>query len=142
MFCFLCISAFRFHATVYSCPDSPHARRQMSLDVMARLSDLDTVSELKIGSNLFETISLEFQVLKQSKEHCTQVLTAAAEHSSSWLTSVRKAKAIFHTLNLFNLDVTRKYLIAECWIPCLDLDDAQKALSRGTVSHCTHFMPK
>lgn len=47
--------------------------------------------------------------------------------------SVRKVKAIFHTLNLFNLDVTQKCLIAECWVPVRDLHIARKALAQGTV---------
>jgi V-type H+-transporting ATPase subunit a len=38
-----------------------------------------------------------------------------------WLVKVRKAKAVFHTLNLLNLDVSQKCLIAECWIPTADL---------------------
>ncbi len=46
---------------------------------------------------------------------------------------VRKIKAIYHTMNMFNLDVTHKCLIAECWCPVSDLDQIQDALKRGTV---------
>lgn len=46
---------------------------------------------------------------------------------------VRKIKAIYHTMNMFNLDVTHKCLIAECWCPVADLDQIQDALKRGTV---------
>jgi V-type H+-transporting ATPase subunit a len=48
------------------------------------------------------------------------------------LFQVRKIKAIYHTLNLFNLDVTQKCLIAECWVPALDLETIQLSLRRGT----------
>lgn len=43
-------------------------------------------------------------------------------------------KAIYHTLNLCNIDVTQKCLIAEVWCPVTDLDSIQFALRRGTVS--------
>lgn len=43
-------------------------------------------------------------------------------------------KAIYHTLNLCNIDVTQKCLIAEVWCPVSDLDSIQFALRRGTVS--------
>jgi len=33
---------------------------------------------------------------------------------------------------MFNLDVTQKCLIAECWCPVSDLDKVQQALRRGT----------
>ena len=46
---------------------------------------------------------------------------------------VKKIKAIYHTMNMFNLDVTQRCLIAECWCPVEDLDEIQRALTRGTV---------
>jgi len=63
----------------------------------------------------------------------TSVLTAAAKKIKWWFIKVRKIKAIYHTLNLFNLDVTQKCLIAECWIPTADLDEIQLALRRGSM---------
>ena len=35
-------------------------------------------------------------------------------------------------MNMFNLDVTQKCLIGECWCPVSDLDKIQQALRRGT----------
>ena len=35
-------------------------------------------------------------------------------------------------MNMFNLDVTQKCLIAECWCPVSDLDKIQQALRCGT----------
>lgn len=49
-----------------------------------------------------------------------------------WMTKVQKIKAIYHTLNFFNLDVTQKCLIAECWCPLSELDRIQMALKRGS----------
>ena len=37
-------------------------------------------------------------------------------------------------MNMFNLDVTQRCLIAECWCPVEELDEIQRALTRGTVS--------
>lgn len=41
-------------------------------------------------------------------------------------------KAIYHTLNLFNMDVTKKCLIGECWVPINDLPIVRKALTEGS----------
>lgn len=48
-------------------------------------------------------------------------------------------KAIYHTLNLCNIDVTHKCLIAEVWCPVSDLDSIQFALRRGTVGRSLFF---
>ncbi|GBP50419.1 Probable V-type proton ATPase 116 kDa subunit a [Eumeta japonica] len=71
-------------------------------------------------------------VLGQTQDHRHRVLVAAAKNIKNWFVKVRKIKAIYHTLNLFNLDVTQKCLIAECWVPALDLETIQLALRRGT----------
>ena len=47
---------------------------------------------------------------------------------------MKKIKAIYHIMNMFNLDVTQRCLIAECWCPVEELDEIQRALTRGTVS--------
>lgn len=74
-------------------------------------------------------------MLGQTQDHRHRVLVAAAKNIKNWFVKVRKIKAIYHTLNLFNLDVTQKCLIAECWVPVLDLENIQLALRRGTVIH-------
>lgn len=76
-----------------------------------------------------------FQVLGQTQDHRHRVLVAAAKNIKVWFIKVKKIKAIYHTLNMFNLDVTQKCLIGECWCPVKDLDKIQMALRRGTVSY-------
>lgn len=76
------------------------------------------------------------KVLNQTKDHRQRVLQAAAKTIRVWFIKVRKMKAIYHTLNLCNIDVTQKCLIAEVWCPVSDLDSIQFALRRGTVSNC------
>ncbi|XP_026468018.1 V-type proton ATPase 116 kDa subunit a isoform X3 [Ctenocephalides felis] len=102
-----------FRATLYPCPEAPSDRREMAMGVMTRIEDLNTV-------------------LGQTQDHRHRVLVAAAKNIMNWFIKVRKIKAIYHTLNLFNLDVTQKCLIAECWVPVLDLETIQLALRRGT----------
>ncbi|XP_064595376.1 V-type proton ATPase 116 kDa subunit a 1-like isoform X2 [Liolophura sinensis] len=102
-----------FRATLYPCPETPAERREMALGVMTRIEDLNTV-------------------LGQTQDHRHRVLVAAAKNIKVWFIKVRKIKAIYHTLNMFNLDVTQKCLIAECWCPVADLDRIQQALRRGT----------
>ncbi|XP_049797993.1 V-type proton ATPase 116 kDa subunit a 1 isoform X1 [Schistocerca nitens] len=102
-----------FRATLYPCPEAPADRREMAMGVMTRIEDLNTV-------------------LGQTQDHRHRVLVAAAKNIKNWFIKVRKIKAIYFTLNLFNLDVTQKCLIAECWVPLLDLETIQLALRRGT----------
>ncbi|XP_074653428.1 V-type proton ATPase 116 kDa subunit a 1-like isoform X2 [Tubulanus polymorphus] len=102
-----------FRATLYPCPETPAERREMAVGVMTRIDDLNTV-------------------LGQTQDHRHRVLVAAAKNIKVWFIKVRKIKAIYHTLNMFNLDVTQKCLIAECWCAVSDLDKIQLALRRGT----------
>lgn len=53
---------------------------------------------------------------------------------------VRKMKAIYHTLNLFNMDVTKKCLIGECWVPVHDVPFIRQTLADGGVSKKYDFV--
>nr|CAD7401630.1 unnamed protein product [Timema cristinae] len=70
-------------------------------------------------------------VLNQTHDHRQRVLKNVAKEVHPWMVMVRKMKAIYHTLNMFNMDVTKKCLIAECWVPVSDLPGVQKALADG-----------
>ncbi|XP_040569933.1 V-type proton ATPase 116 kDa subunit a 1 isoform X1 [Lepeophtheirus salmonis] len=111
-----------FRATLYPCPDQSADRREMAVGVMQRLEDLSAV-------------------LGQTNDHRHRVLVAAAKNVKSWFVKVRKIKAIYHTLNLFNLDVTYKCLISECWVPSADIDSIQLALRRGTEKSGSTIAP-
>jgi len=71
-------------------------------------------------------------VLKTTEDHSITQLAEIAQEIDVWQTKVTKIKAIYHTMNQFNLDVTQRCLIAECWCPVEDLDEIQHALIRGT----------
>uniref|UniRef100_A0A672QT08 V-type proton ATPase subunit a n=1 Tax=Sinocyclocheilus grahami TaxID=75366 RepID=A0A672QT08_SINGR len=79
------------------------------------------------------TAQSQYRVLNQTEDHRQRVLQAAAKTVRVWFIKVRKMKAIYHTLNLCNIDVTQKCLIAEIWCPVSDLDSIQFALSGSTV---------
>ncbi|XP_030854070.1 V-type proton ATPase 116 kDa subunit a [Strongylocentrotus purpuratus] len=102
-----------FRATLYPCNETAAERAETSMAVLTRLEDLQ-------------------KVLSQTEEHRQRLLSLASKSLRVWFIKVRKLKAIYHTLNLFNLDVTQKCLIAECWCPVSDLDQINLALRRGT----------
>uniref|UniRef100_A0A4W4EBG6 V-type proton ATPase subunit a n=1 Tax=Electrophorus electricus TaxID=8005 RepID=A0A4W4EBG6_ELEEL len=101
-----------FRASLYPCPETPQERKEMAAGVNTRIDDLQ-------------------MVLNQTEEHRQRVLEAAAKSLRVWFIKVRKMKAVYHTLNLCNLDVTQKCLIAEIWCPLCHLDSIQLALRRG-----------
>lgn len=102
-----------FKATVYPCPETASERREMGLGVMTRLEELKTV--------LDQSLNLRKSLLKNS-----------AQNLKTWFCRVRKMKAIYHTMNLFNLEVNQKCLIAECWAPVNELTRIKLALDKGT----------
>uniref|UniRef100_A0A8C6NT73 V-type proton ATPase subunit a n=1 Tax=Nothobranchius furzeri TaxID=105023 RepID=A0A8C6NT73_NOTFU len=107
-----------FRASLYPCPETPQERKEMLAGVNSRIEDLQ-------------------MVLNQTEDHRQRVLQAASKTMRVWFIKVRKMKAIYHTLNLCNIDVTQKCLIAEVWCPVSDLDSIQFALRRGTRSGST-----
>ncbi|XP_034487586.1 V-type proton ATPase 116 kDa subunit a-like [Drosophila innubila] len=104
-----------FHASLYPCPSSHIEREEMVKNVRTRLEDLKLV-------------------LSQTEDHRSRVLATVSKNLPSWSIMVKKMKAIYHTLNLFNMDVTKKCLIGECWVPTKDLHIVQKALSDGSAA--------
>lgn len=102
-----------FRASHYPCPDNASERKEMLEGVLTRLEDLNLV-------------------LNQSSDHRHRLLVNAARNLKSWFIKVTKIKAIYHALNLFDQDVTRKCLIAECWCAVRDIPLVQNALTRGT----------
>lgn len=102
-----------YHASLYPCPSAHDEREDMVKGVRTRLEDLK-------------------MVLNQTEDHRQRVLLSVAKELPSWIIMVHKMKAIYHTLNLFNMDVTKKCLIGECWVPINDLPVLRKALTDGS----------
>ncbi|XP_073825960.1 vacuolar H[+] ATPase 100kD subunit 5 [Musca autumnalis] len=102
-----------FHAAVYPCPSAHQERVDMLKDVSTRLEDLK-------------------MVLNSTADHRNRVLVSAARNLPAWTISIKKMKAIYHTLNMFNMDVSNKCLIGEGWIPLNDFQTVSNALARGS----------
>ncbi|XP_011172894.1 V-type proton ATPase 116 kDa subunit a1 isoform X2 [Solenopsis invicta] len=102
-----------FHASLYPCPTSHAERQEMLKGVRTRLEDLK-------------------MVLNQTQDHRQRVLHNVAKELPNWSIMVRKMKAIYHTMNLFNMDVSKKCLIGECWMPLSDLATVQNCLTEGS----------
>ncbi|XP_067856008.1 V-type proton ATPase 116 kDa subunit a 4-like [Heptranchias perlo] len=111
-----------FRATVYPCPESANERREMAAGVKTRIEDLNTV-------------------LNQAESHRRRVLQEAAKDLRNWQVKVKKMKAIYHTLNLCNIDVTQQCLIAETWCPVADMDRIKKALNQGKERSGSSVVP-
>lgn len=104
-----------FHAAMYPCPDTVEERVEMLKGVKTKLKDLE-------------------MVLNQTNDHRQRVLVTVAKDLQNWSIMVNKMKAIYYTLNYFNVDVTKKCLIGECWVPSKDISIVQKALVDGSLA--------
>jgi len=101
-----------FGANIYPCPDTAKERHDLLQQVQARLDDLNVV-------------------LVRTLQHRRQVLATIANQLDMWKAKVKKEKAIYHTINMFDYDVGRQCLVAEGWCPVNSLEDIQLALRRG-----------
>ncbi|EAW83897.1 ATPase, H+ transporting, lysosomal V0 subunit a4, isoform CRA_b [Homo sapiens] len=101
-----------FRATVYPCPEPAVERREMLESVNVRLEDLITV-------------------ITQTESHRQRLLQEAAANWHSWLIKVQKMKAVYHILNMCNIDVTQQCVIAEIWFPVADATRIKRALEQG-----------
>ncbi|XP_004430767.2 PREDICTED: V-type proton ATPase 116 kDa subunit a isoform 4 isoform X1 [Ceratotherium simum simum] len=101
-----------FRATVYPCPEPAAERREMLAGVNARLEDLITV-------------------ITQTESHRQRLLQEAAANWHSWVVKVQKMKAVYHILNMCNIDVTQQCIIAEIWFPVADTGRIKRALEQG-----------
>eukprot|EP00850_Spirogloea_muscicola_P009896 SM000056S18014 [mRNA] locus=s56:709863:715649:- [translate_table: standard] len=103
-----------FGANRYPFPEEPAKQRQMRSEVSARLSELQST-------------------IDAGHRHRDNVLTSVAYQIDTWTTMVRKEKAVYHTLNMLSIDVTRKCLVAEGWCPVQAKNQVQDALQRAAL---------
>ncbi|XP_055458025.1 V-type proton ATPase 116 kDa subunit a 4 [Psammomys obesus] len=111
-----------FRATIYPCPEPAAERREMLASVNVRLEDLITV-------------------ITQTDSHRQRLLQEAAANWHSWVIKVQKMKAVYHVLNMCNIDVTQQCIIAEIWFPIADTRHIKKALEQGMELSGSSMVP-
>ncbi|KAI7792254.1 putative V-type proton ATPase 116 kDa subunit a [Triplophysa rosa] len=111
-----------FHASLYSCPKTLHERKEMSNNIMTRMEDLRLI-------------------LRRTEEYRAGVLMKAADHVHEWSSKVKKMKAIYYTLNLCNIDITQKLIVAEIWCSVSDLTLVHNALIKGSEQSGSSVTP-
>ncbi|GFR41621.1 hypothetical protein Agub_g2347, partial [Astrephomene gubernaculifera] len=87
-----------YGANRYPLPEEPNRQRAMAAEVGGRLTEMRT--------------TLDAGELQRSR-----LLARVAADIDAWSMLVRREKAVYHTLNKCNVDVTRKVLVAEAWVP-------------------------
>jgi len=104
-----------FGANLYPFPEAPAERRATLEQVESRLATLDTV--------ISRTADLRERALRN-----------LGAHILGWAAFIAREKAIFATMNLLSVDASARCLIAEGWVPKIDLPVLQAALQRAQVS--------
>ncbi|KAI4382343.1 hypothetical protein MLD38_008319 [Melastoma candidum] len=102
-----------FGANCYSVPEDIVKQRQMTREVLSRLSDFEAT-------------------LDAGLRHRNKVLSSIALQLPKWTNKVRREKAVYDTLNMLNFDVTKKCLVGEGWCPIFAKTKIQEALHRAT----------
>ncbi|XP_057473311.1 V-type proton ATPase subunit a1-like [Actinidia eriantha] len=102
-----------FGANCYPVPEDITKQRQLTREVLSRLSELETTLDAGIRHRNMALSNIESQLAK-------------------WMNRVRREKAVYDTLNMLNFDVTKKCLVGEGWCPLFAKTQIQEALQRAT----------
>lgn len=106
-------------ASLYQVDENMGLRRDELNSTNSKIKEVDVVIE-----STGQILSTELRLL--------------AEHLSAWNIIVKKDKAIYQALNLFNYDQTRRCLIAEGWVPTDDIPMIQNSLRTITEQAGIH----
>ncbi|CAI0545370.1 unnamed protein product [Linum tenue] len=102
-----------FGANCYPVPEDITKQRQLTREVLSRLSELEATLDAGI-------------------RHRNQALISIGLHLTKWINMVRMEKAVYDTLNMLNFDVTKKCLVGEGWCPIFAKPQIQEVLQRAT----------
>jgi len=107
-------------ATIYPVSESAEQRNEESIEVLARIEDLD-------------------QVLNNTRETRMNKLRDIAKNIDAWNTVIRKEKAIYHVMNLLKTD--KNSMIAEGWVPTNKIPEIQQCLRDAAESTGSNVTP-
>ncbi|XAR59796.1 hypothetical protein NMG60_11015769 [Bertholletia excelsa] len=103
-----------FGANCYPIPEDIVKQRQLTQEVLSRLSELEATLDAGI-------------------RHRNNVLASIGFHITKWMSMVRREKAVYDTLNMLNFDVTKKCLVGEGWCPVFAKTQIREVLERATI---------
>uniref|UniRef100_A0A1I7T9E3 V-type proton ATPase subunit a n=1 Tax=Caenorhabditis tropicalis TaxID=1561998 RepID=A0A1I7T9E3_9PELO len=103
-----------FQAKCYSIPEGLEERELLLNNIKLQANDMKAVIE-------------------KTLDYRAKCIHTAAGSLRKWGIMLLKLKSIFHTLNMFSVDVTQKCLIAECWVPEADIVQVKNSLHMGTI---------
>ncbi|XP_019412757.1 PREDICTED: V-type proton ATPase subunit a1-like [Lupinus angustifolius] len=102
-----------FGANCYPVPEDISKQTQITREVSSRLADLEATLDAGI-------------------RHWNKALASLGDHLPKWMDMVRREKAVYDTLNMLNVDVTKKCLVGEGWCPIFAKTQIQETLQRAT----------
>jgi len=110
--------------------------RKVSESLGATIYPIDANADKRADSLREVTVRIEDLEMALHNTGSTRraQLVTTGESLLSWEDLVRKEKAVYETLNLFNYDIGRKTLIAEGWCPTRDIEKILLALRQAAVS--------
>ncbi|KAH0455901.1 hypothetical protein IEQ34_015933 [Dendrobium chrysotoxum] len=103
-----------FGANCYPVPEDMNKQKQITREVLSRLSELETT-------------------LNAGIHHRNKALSSIGCQLWRWTMMVKKEKAVYDTLNKLNFDVTKKCLVGEGWCPAFAKPQIKDALQRSTI---------
>ncbi|XP_066396163.1 V-type proton ATPase subunit a3-like [Miscanthus floridulus] len=103
-----------FNANRYPFPEDVSKQLHAVQEVSGKISELKATIDMGLA-------------------HRDSILKNIASDFEQWNHLAKKEKAIYHTLNMLSVDVTKKCLVAEGWSPVFASVQIQDALQRATV---------
>nr|CTP81363.1 BMA-VHA-6 [Brugia malayi] len=91
-------------------------------------------------TSLFGRVAEIKSIIEETRKYRNTLLRAAAFKAHEWDIKLQKMTAIFMVMNMCNVDITQRYLIAECWIPTADIIRVRKNFDKTGMVYYTIFV--